>query len=95
MTAAIFHLSLPAKDLTATEGFYCSLLGAARGRATAEWIDLIVFGHQFTFHHRPDQVAAPEAQDVQHFGPILSWGDVGGGQGATFGYQLKIPWMLL
>lgn len=73
MNGTIFHLSLAAKDLAKTEQFYCSLLGATPVRRTAEWIDLIVFGHQVTFHQRPEQVLPPEAQGVQHFGAILPW----------------------
>ncbi|HSM11066.1 MAG TPA: VOC family protein [Lysobacter sp.] len=69
----IFHLSLPVHDLEETRAFYCSVLGAALGRVTPEWIDLIVFGHQVTFHQRPEQVVPPEAQGVQHFGAILPW----------------------
>lgn len=71
----IFHLSLPVHDIEQTRTFYCSVLGAIPGRATPEWIDLILFGHQVTFHQRPEQVVPPEAQAVQHFGAILSWED--------------------
>lgn len=73
VNGTIFHLSLPAIDLAETEQFYCTLLGAVRGRRTAEWIDLIVFGHQVTFHQRPEQVVPAAAQGVQHFGAILPW----------------------
>lgn len=73
MTAAIFHLSLPVHDLDATRQFYCSVLGAVPGRVTAEWIDLILFGHQLTFHQRPEQVMPADAHGVQHFGAILEW----------------------
>lgn len=73
MTGAIFHLSLPVRDLAETQHFYCSLLGAFPGRVTAEWIDLILFGHQVTFHQRPEQVVPPARQSVQHFGAILAW----------------------
>jgi uncharacterized protein len=73
--AAIFHLSLPVHDLAETQQFYCSVLGALPGRATGDWIDLVLFGHQVTFHHRPEQVLPPEAQGLQHFGAILTWED--------------------
>jgi extradiol dioxygenase family protein len=73
VTGAIFHLSLPATDLAETERFYCTLLGAVRGRGTAEWIDLILFGHQVTFHQRPEQVVPVDRQGVEHFGAILPW----------------------
>ena len=71
LDASIFHLSLPAKDLAATSRFYCDVLGAVRGRATCQWIDLIVFGHQVTFHERPDEVRTEADQGVQHFGAVL------------------------
>jgi extradiol dioxygenase family protein len=73
VNGTIFHLSLPARDLAETEQFYCTLLGAVRGRHAAEWIDLILFGHQVTFHQRPEEVVLPGAQGVQHFGAILPW----------------------
>lgn len=73
MNRSIFHLSLPTKDLVETERFYCSLFGATRGRHTDEWVDLILFGHQVTFHQRPEQVVPTDAQGVQHFGAILPW----------------------
>lgn len=73
MNSAIFHLSLPVRDLQQTRDFYCSVLGAVPGRATPGWIDLIVFGHQLTFHLRPEEVRARDEQGVQHFGAILPW----------------------
>lgn len=73
VNGSIFHLSLPVRDLAETEQFYCVLLGAAKGRNSTEWMDLILFGHQVTFHQRPQQVVAIEAQGVQHFGAILPW----------------------
>jgi extradiol dioxygenase family protein len=75
MNHAIFHLSLPVHDLAETRAFYCAVLGAVPGRATVEWIDLILFGNQLTFHLRPEQVAAADAQGVRHFGALLAWGD--------------------
>lgn len=70
---AIFHLSLPAVDLAAMRTFYCDVLGAIPGRATTQWIDLILFGHQLTFHQQPEQVRPPDAEGVRHFGAILPW----------------------
>jgi extradiol dioxygenase family protein len=70
---AIFHLSLPVHDLNETRAFYCAVLGAVPGRATTGWIDLILFGHQLTFHQRPDQVLPADAQGVRHFGAVLAW----------------------
>lgn len=73
MHEAIFHLSLPARDLAETERFYAALFGARRGRAGEDWVDLIVFGHQVTFHRRPEEVVPVDAQGVQHFGAIVPW----------------------
>ena len=38
MSGAIFHLSLPVRDLAETRAFYCDVLGAVPGIATAQWI---------------------------------------------------------
>ncbi|HZH43807.1 MAG TPA: VOC family protein [Lysobacter sp.] len=73
MTRPIFHLSLPVRDLAATRTFYCTFLGATAGRIRPDWMDLIVFGHQLTFHARPDEVLPPEHRGVRHFGAILQW----------------------
>ena len=73
MTAAIFHLSLPVDSLEPARAFYCDLLGAPLGRQTAEWIDVLLFGHQLTLHARPDEVLPRDAQGVRHFGAILPW----------------------
>ena len=70
---AIFHLSLPVDSLDAARVFYCGLLGAAPGRETPEWIDVLLFGHQLTLHARPDEVLPPGEQGVRHFGAILPW----------------------
>lgn len=93
MSRAVFHLSLPVRDIEQTRAFYCGVLGAVPGRATPEWIDLIVFGHQVTFHERPDQVLPPEAQGVQHFGAILSWDDWEAlcARTTVSGYPLPVP----
>jgi extradiol dioxygenase family protein len=73
MTHAIFHLSFPVRDLDAAKAFYRDVLGATIGRETAEWSDILLFGHQLTLHERPAEVLAPEARGVRHFGVILPW----------------------
>lgn len=45
-----FHLALPTIDLTATQHFYCDVLGCELGRTDSTWIDLNLFGHQLVFH---------------------------------------------
>ena len=70
---AIFHLSLPVRDLAAAKTFYVTWLDARIGRDTGEWADLFVFGHQLTLHQRPDEVLDAAANGVRHFGAILPW----------------------
>lgn len=55
--------------------FYQQCLGAAIGRRSAEWVDVILFGHQLTLHNQPGQVRPREDRGVRHFGAILSWSD--------------------
>jgi uncharacterized protein len=70
---AIFHLSFPVRSLETSIEFYRQCLGAGIGRSTAEWTDVILFGHQITLHNQPDQVHPREWRGVRHFGAILSW----------------------
>src|SRR5688500_18304148 len=73
MRGAVFHLSLPVSDLAATTTFYRSVLGAVQGRTSSGWADLILFGHQLTFHQRPGEVMDPDANGAMHFGALLPW----------------------
>jgi extradiol dioxygenase family protein len=71
--AVVFHLSFPVTDLALSIAFYERVLGATRGRSSATWQDVILFGHQVTLHEQPAQVLPREAQGVRHFGAILGW----------------------
>lgn len=73
MDRPIFHLSLPVLDLPVALAFYRRALGAAIGRENAAWADILVFGHQLTLHHRPDEVLPRDNAGVRHFGAILPW----------------------
>jgi extradiol dioxygenase family protein len=74
-----FHLALPAIDLSATQAFYCDLLGCKLGRTDDTWIDLDLFGHQVVFHDcggegLPDRYNPVDKHQVPvpHFGIILT-----------------------
>lgn len=75
MKRAIFHLAFPVASLQASLRFYQTLLGAVPGRRQANWVDVILFGHQLTLHERPEQVWPAAQQGVRHFGAILDWLD--------------------
>ena len=62
-------------ELSESLDFYCRILGGVIGRQHAQWVDVILFGHQLTLQQRPDQVLARELRGVRHFGFILDWND--------------------
>ena len=50
-----FHLAMYAKDLEETKTFYIDLLGASLAHEDEErWVNIEWFGHQLTFHEKPD-----------------------------------------
>ena len=69
----IFHLSIPVADLLAAKRFYVETLGATIGRENAEWLDILLWGHQITLQNRPSEVLSPTAQGKRHFGVVLPW----------------------
>ena len=71
----IFHLSFPVADLDAAKRFYVEVLGACVGRTIADWLDVLLWGHQITLQRRPQDVLAPEAQGKRHFGVVLPWAE--------------------
>ena len=71
----IFHLSLPVSDLEAARRFYQRYLGATLGRTEDDWIDVLLWGHQITLQHRPDEVLPSAAQGKRHFGAVLPWNE--------------------
>lgn len=78
---APFHFAAPILDKEAVRTFYVDMLGCKVGREAENWIDLDFFGHQVSFHVKPE--AANENQltnqvdgkdvPVRHFGAILEW----------------------
>lgn len=69
----IFHLSIPVSDLDTAKRFYVEVLGAALGRESDEWLDVILWGHQITLQRRPTEVL--EQQGKRHFGVVLPWSE--------------------
>ncbi len=80
MSALAFHLAAPIRDKEETRLFYRDLLGCEVGREADTWIDFDFFGHQLSFHVKPDELNPPRSNDVdgkdvpvRHFGAILEW----------------------
>lgn len=79
--AAVFHLAYPVKDKEITREFYAGLLGCAQGREADTWIDFDFFGHQVSFHVKPEAFNGSEPTNavdgkevpVRHFGAVLEW----------------------
>jgi extradiol dioxygenase family protein len=69
----IFHLSIPVSDLDLAKRFYTGVLEASVGRETAEWLDILLWGHQITLQHRPLEVLPLEQQGKRHYGVVLPW----------------------
>ncbi len=69
----IFHLSLVVADLEAAKDFYVRFLQARIGRETAEWVDILLWGHQITLHQDPDAVEPMSPRADRHFGATLPW----------------------
>ena len=82
MAGSVFHLAYPVRDIESTRAFYGGVLGCAQGREAGTWIDYDFFGHQVSFHLKPECFnAAPDPTNkvdgkdvpVRHFGAILDW----------------------
>ena len=78
----VFHLAIPANDLTAAESFYADVLGCRIGRRARTWIDFDFFGYQLSVHEvdpppRAERLNEVEAKaiPIPHFGLILDWDD--------------------
>ena len=77
----IFHLAYPVRDKEETRRFYRDIMGCEQGREAESWIDFDFFGHQVSFHVKPESFIAAEATNsvdgkdvpVRHFGAILDW----------------------
>jgi extradiol dioxygenase family protein len=78
-----FHFAAPIKDKEAVRDFYVNLLGCQVGREADSWIDLNFFGHQVSFHVKPEGLTSEEPTNpvdgkqvpVRHFGVVLDWDD--------------------
>ncbi|CAM1369569.1 VOC family protein [Tenacibaculum xiamenense] len=75
---ALFHMSLPCKDLDNTLKFYTYELGFDKGRKTDKWVDINLFGNQLTFvlidnynFQFPFYILEKERLPSFHFGVIL------------------------
>ena len=76
-----FHLAIAVDDLDAARAFYTGLLGCPEGRASGQWIDFDLYGHQLVAHLAPNRSRAADhhnpvddhAVPVPHFGAVLEW----------------------
>ena len=81
--AKVFHLAYPVKDKESTREFYSDVLGCQQGREAETWVDFDFFGHQLSFHVKPEAFEGSEPTNpvdgknvpVRHFGAVLAWGD--------------------
>ena len=79
--STIFHLAYPIKDKEETRRFYRDIIGCTQGREADKWIDFDFFGHQVSFHVKPESFDTTDATNlvdgkdvpVRHFGAILDW----------------------
>lgn len=77
----IFHLAYPVKDKEQTRRFYADVIGCEQGREAETWIDFDFYGHQVSFHVKPEAFRATEPTNavdgkdvpVRHFGAVLDW----------------------
>jgi extradiol dioxygenase family protein len=81
MSTAVFHLAYPIKDKEETRAFYRDILKCEQGREAETWVDFNFFGHQLSFHLKPEAFDTPDATNpvdgknvpVRHFGAVLEW----------------------
>lgn len=69
----IFHLAFPVSNLATSRHFYVQVLGAAIGRESPDWLDILLWGHQITLHLQPGQMMTREQRGTRHFGVVLPW----------------------
>lgn len=82
MSALAFHLAYPVKDKETTRAFYRDVIGCEQGREAETWIDFDFFGHQVSFHVKPESFHSREPTNsvdgkdvpVRYFGAVLEWG---------------------
>ena len=75
-----FHLAMPIRNMDETRAFYTNILGCSIGREAEKWIDFNFFGHQVSFHLKPEALTGQATNivdgknvPVTHFGIILAW----------------------
>jgi len=81
--STIFHLAYPIKNKEDTRRFYSELVGCKQGREAETWIDFDFYGHQVSFHVKPESFERLDATNevdgkqvpVRHFGAVLEWDD--------------------
>ena len=74
-TRYLFHLSIPVADLDCAKRFYVEVLCARLGRTHSQWLDVILWGHQLTLQHRPEETLPLDRQGKRHFGVVLPWNE--------------------
>lgn len=74
MGAPLFHLSIPALDLAATERWYVEGLGCGRGRHSEHALILDLGGHQLVAQRVATEAVEPLQQGIypRHFGLVFS-----------------------
>lgn len=81
--SAVFHLAYPVKNKEITRSYYRDLLSCTQGREADTWIDFDFFGHQVSFHVKPEAFSGNEPTNkvdgkevpVRHFGAVLEWNE--------------------
>lgn len=76
-------MAAPIRDKEQTRDFYANRLGCTAGREAEKWIDFDFFGHQLSFHVKPEVLGNDEPTNpvdgkdvpVRHFGVVLAWDD--------------------
>ena len=71
---AIFHLSIPVRDLDEAVAFYRDTFGADVGRRTEAFVDVLVMAAQITLQNDPASVTASMPR-TRHFGWTVPWSD--------------------
>ncbi|PHR61500.1 MAG: glyoxalase [Robiginitomaculum sp.] len=68
------------KDKEETRRFYIDMFAVEIGREAEKWIDINFFGHQVSFHLKPEIFVDEPTNEVdgksvpvRHFGVILDW----------------------
>ena len=76
---ALFHLSIPVKDLDQAKAFYVDILGCTVGREAPGRFDINFFGHHIVAHLSPREASKANSSiqsdgdtaPLRHFGVIL------------------------